>query len=333
MHFLKIVEKYTIYNVKPLLKTTNQMHKTMNNCENIRLICKLHYTEHTETIEMFVESAKGQNKKAGIFFVICPDKQQKEKKCMKKIFRFMYTVFAAAVIIGIPVFADGYSWYFKPQGNNRPMLCPEADFVDKYNTVTIGKENEKKVYLTFDAGYENGNVEKILDILKQNDVKGTFFVLPRLVENNTQLCVRMKEEGHLVGNHTVHHKNMGMIYDIDAFTDEIVPLEKFFHEKTGYSMDKLFRPPEGAFNESTLKHAEELGYATVFWSLAYADWDNSKQMNPEKALELLLSRTHNGCVLLLHPTSETNAAILDGYIKHLKQAGYEFCLVDELAKK
>ena len=236
-------------------------------------------------------------------------------------------------ILSIGAFASGFSWYFKPKSDGtRPELCPEADFVDKYDTVTIGREGEKKIYLTFDAGYENGNVEKILDIMKDNDVKGTFFVLPRIVEHNTELCRRMKEEGHLVGNHSVHHKNMGMVGDIETFKKETVRLDEFFLEKTGYEMDKFFRPPEGAFSENTLKFATELGYTTVFWSLAYADWDNNKQMTPEKALKLLLSRTHEGCVLLLHPTSGTNVQILDSYIKTMKQDGYEFCLVDELKK-
>ena len=236
-------------------------------------------------------------------------------------------------ILSIGAFASGFSWYFKPKSDGtRPELCPEADFVDKYDTVTIGREGEKKIYLTFDAGYENGNVEKILDIMKDNDVKGTFFVLPRIVEHNTELCRRMKQEGHLVGNHSVHHKNMGMIGDIETFKKETVRLDEFFLEKTGYEMDKFFRPPEGAFSENTLKFATELGYTTVFWSLAYADWDNNKQMTPEKALKLLLSRTHEGCVLLLHPTSQTNVQILDSYIKTLKRDGYEFCLVSELKK-
>lgn len=229
--------------------------------------------------------------------------------------------------------AAGYSWYFKPRNDGtRPELCPEADFVKNYNTVSIGTEDEKKIYLTFDAGYENGNVEKILDILKENDVRGTFFVLPRIVENNTDLCRRMKQEGHLVGNHTVHHKNMGRIENYEAFAEETKPLDDFFLEKTGYEIDKFFRPPEGAFSEKTLEFADKSGYTTVFWSLAYADWDNGAQMNPDKALGLLVKRTHNGCVLLLHPTSATNAAILDDYIKTMKEQGYEFCLVDELSK-
>ena len=230
-------------------------------------------------------------------------------------------------------YAGGYSWYFKPKDDgSRPELCPEADFIDNYDTITIGNAQEKKIYLTFDAGYENGNVEKILDILKANEVKGTFFVLPRLVDKNTDLCRRMKEEGHIVGNHSVHHKNMGLVADIENFREETTRLDDFFLEKTGYEMDKYFRPPEGAFTENTLKFADELGYTTVFWSLAYADWDNNKQMNPDKALGILLKRTHNGCVLLLHPTSQTNALILDRYIKTMKDKDYEFCLVDELRK-
>ena len=252
---------------------------------------------------------------------------------MSKTLSRIFTVLAVLLSVSYTVYASGYSWYFKPKGDKmRPELCPEADFVGKYDAVTIGREGEKKIYLTFDAGYENGNVEKILDILKANDVKGTFFILPRLADANTDLCKRMKQEGHTVGNHSVHHKNMGMYSDFEKFAKEIVPLEDFFKEKTGYEMDKFFRPPEGAFSENTLKFAQELGYTTVFWSLAYADWDNNRQMTPEKALELLLKRTHDGCVLLLHPTSETNAAILDSYIKTLKDDGYEFCLVNELIR-
>lgn len=284
-------------------------------------------------IKMFVQTAKGKHKNVTMFFSLSLNKRKRKEKAMNKKTFGLFITFVFAFVLCANVLATGFSWYFKPKNDgSRPELCPEADFVEKYNTVTIGNEGEKKIYLTFDAGYENGNVEKILDVLKENDVKGTFFILPRLVEHNTDLCKRMKEEGHLVGNHSVHHKNMGMMGDLETFKKETLPLDDFFFEKTGYEMDKFFRPPEGAFTENTLKFADELGYTTVFWSLAYADWDNNKQMNPEKALELLLSRTHDGCVLLLHPTSETNAQILDSYIKTMKDRGYEFCAVDELKK-
>ncbi len=287
---------------------------------------------HTN-IKMFVQTAKGKPKTVAMFFVLSHNNRHRKEKTMKKTVSLLCIIISALFLFSFGAGAAGYSWYFKPKNDgSRPELCPEADFVKNYDTVTIGNEGEKKIYLTFDAGYENGNVEKILDIMKENDVKGTFFILPRLAENNTDLCKRMKEEGHIVGNHSVHHKNMGMMGDLETFRKETQPLDDFFLEKTGYEMDKYFRPPEGAFTENTLKFATELGYTTVFWSLAYADWDNNKQMNPEKALELLLSRSHDGCVLLLHPTSETNALILDEYIKTMKAKGYEFCLVDELKK-
>ena len=250
---------------------------------------------------------------------------------MNKTVKITSSVFIAVLMAVFSFKASGYGWYFKGADNGkRPSLCPEADFVDNYDVIKIGSDMEKKIYLTFDAGYENGNVEKILDILRENDVKGTFFVLPNLINKNTDLCIRMKEEGHIVGNHSVSHDNMSKHVDMEYFVKETKPLDELFLEKTGYEMDKFFRPPEGAFNEAMLKHATKCGYTTVFWSLAYADWDEKAQKNPEKTLELLLSRTHNGCVLLLHPTSSTNVLILDEYIKTLKKQGYEFCLVDAL---
>ncbi len=229
------------------------------------------------------------------------------------------------------VWAQEYNWYFKSSGNGkRPVVCPEADFVSKYPVISMAREGEKKLYLTFDAGYENGNVEKILDILRENDVKATFFVLPHIVKNNSSLCKRMKLEGHVVGNHSVHHKNMAKISNKTDFDNEILPLEQIFAQSTGFELDKFFRPPEGAFNEATLRFAELLGYKTVFWSLAYADWDNSRQLDADKALDILLSKTHDGAVVLLHPTSSTNVKILDSYIKNVKTLGYSFDTVDKI---
>ena len=243
----------------------------------------------------------------------------------------LFVLFTVLVMCMMSANASCYGWYFKgADDGKRPSLCPEASFVDNYDVIKIGAEDEKKIYLTFDAGYENGNVEKILDILKNNNVKGTFFVLPNLVTGNTDLCRRMKEEGHAVGNHSVSHDNMSKRVDEEYFIKETEPLEKLFLEKTGFEMDKFFRPPEGAFNEAMLRHATKRGYTTVFWSLAYADWDEKAQKNPKSTLQKLINRTHNGCVLLLHPTSETNALILDEYIKTMKNKGYEFCLVSEL---
>ena len=239
-----------------------------------------------------------------------------------------------ALVLSPVCFAQSYSWYFKPTKDfSQPQCIPEASFVDKYNTIYLGHPEKKKVYLTFDAGYENGNVEKILNILKKQEVPAAFFVLPQIVKEHTDLIERMHEEGHLVCNHTKTHRNMSKVTDFETFKAELCGAEEVFREATGREMDKFYRPPEGSFSEQNLEFADKLGYTTVFWSLAYADWDDAKQMSPDKALELVLSRTHNGSVILLHPTSKTNAEMLEQYITKLKELGYEFCSLNDFDGK
>ncbi len=246
------------------------------------------------------------------------------KKIRKILFGALLLTFMC--ITAYAASTESYSWYFKPKSDGmQPELIPEAaSFVEKYPVIALGDSEEKTVYLTFDAGYENGNVEKILDVLREKNVPGAFFILPQIMRENADLVHRMKDEGHLICNHTRHHKNMSKITDFDTFSYELTESEKLLRELCGIEMDKFYRPPEGRFSEQNLEYAEKLGYTTVFWSLAYADWDNANQLSPDRALELVLSRTHNGCVALFHPTSSTNAAILGDYIDTLRADGYTF---------
>lgn len=257
-------------------------------------------------------------------------KQKKgEKINLKTIKKINLTCLAALTLcFSVPhAYAESISWYFKPAKDNaRPQCCPEAaDFAAQNGAIFLGNDKEKKIYLTFDAGYENGNVEKILDTLKSENVPAAFFVLPQIIKQNTELIVRMKNEGHLICNHSKTHRNMSNVTDFEEFKEELIGAEDILKEVTGYEMDKYYRPPEGTFSRQNLEFASKLGYKTVFWSLAYADWDDNKQMSPQKALELVESRVHNGCVALLHPTSSTNAKILGDFIKDMKAKGYEFC--------
>ncbi len=220
-------------------------------------------------------------------------------------------------------------WYYKPTADNsRPASPTEAHFLGDYNAHYIGKD-EKRVYLTFDLGYENENVKTILDTLKEENVQATFFMLRHTVVNGKNLS-QIVSDGHLIANHTSHHKDMTKMNSLDTFENELVSLEKDYKAKTGLEMAKIYRAPCGAYSEQTLAWADELGYKTVFWSLAYADWDENNQMSPESALDKLFSRIHNGAVILLHPTSTTNAKILPQFIKELKSRGYSFGTVDEL---
>jgi peptidoglycan-N-acetylmuramic acid deacetylase len=181
------------------------------------------------------------------------------------------------------------------------------------------------------VGYENGNVAKVLDALAAEGATGAFFILGHVAEKNPELVRRMAEEGHLVCNHTYSHKDMTG-RSADEFAAELRRMEDVCRTSTGVEMAKYFRPPEGKFDVEMLRQAKDLGYKTIFWSFAYADWDNGKQMSEEAALDKIMENTHNGEVLLLHPTSATNAAIMQRVIQELKAQGYRFGSLNELTE-
>jgi peptidoglycan-N-acetylmuramic acid deacetylase len=257
-------------------------------------------------------------------------------KRMKKIQpRMLAIALACAALLAVRVSAKGDHWYCAHvKDHQRPRADGELSYLEKYDGYYIGSDREDKViYLTFDAGYENGNVSKVLDVLKQKEVPAAFFVLSHLIEANTDLVKRMFDEGHLVCNHTARHKDMSGVTDLAAFEAELKALERVCLEKTGKEMAKYYRPPEGTFSESNLRHAQQLGYETVFWSFAYADWDNQKQMDTAAAKEKILSNLHAGEVMLLHPTSATNASILGEVIDECRAQGYRFGTLHELTHK
>ena len=230
--------------------------------------------------------------------------------------------------------SGGMHWYLKRNGNSQPILPDALREIEGHkayylNTALKDDGAEKRLYLTFDAGYEKGNVEKILDVLRDERVPAAFFILDHIILKNTELVKRMANEGHLVCNHTKNHKDLTK-YDRAYMIENLTDLEKIYEEKTGQKMAKYFRFPEGCFSPETLSVADEMGYKTVFWSLAYADWDNDKQPSADKAMELLLSNTHNGAVVLLHPTSATNAQIMKELIAKWREMGYGFGTLDEL---
>ncbi len=249
---------------------------------------------------------------------------------LKRFFCILITV----LMLGLPVGAydrTAHGWYCMRNGTNPPCLESQFSFIEKYDGYFLDREpKDKVIYLTFDAGYENGNVAKIADTLKKHNATGAFFVLDNLIKKEPKLVKRLADEGNLICNHTASHRDMTKITNIEEFKKELTALEEVYAEHTGLSMPKFYRPPEGKFSEENLAFAKELGYKTVFWSLAYADWDNNAQPDPEAAKKKLLDNTHNGMVLLLHPTSATNAAILDSLMTEWERQGYRFGDLNEL---
>ena len=212
-----------------------------------------------------------------------------------------------------------------------PTGNASAEELKKYNAYFIGDTTQNTIYLTFDCGYENGNTEPILDALKKHDVKATFFVVGNFLETSPEIVKRMIAEGHTVGNHTYHHLDMSSISSMDAFKKETQDVENLFEQITGTPITKFYRPPQGKYNIENLKMAQELGYHTFFWSLAYVDWYQDKQPTKDEAFGKLLKRIHPGAIVLLQSTSSTNAQILDELLTKWEEMGYTIKPLTELA--
>ena len=240
-----------------------------------------------------------------------------------------------ALAVSVSVFASSAlttgSWglSFRQEGAP-PIGNAGKDQLRQYQAAYIGNVGEKVLYLTFDAGYENGCTAKILDTLKEKQVPAAFFLVGNYIRQSPDLVRRMVAEGHTVGNHTMHHYDMSRLSDKAAFSKELTDLEALYKETIGQELPKFYRPPQGIYSEENLKMAQELGYKTLFWSLAYVDWNNDAQPTKEAAFAKLLPRTHNGAVVLLHSTSKTNAEILGELIDKWKEAGYRFGTLEEL---
>ena len=240
--------------------------------------------------------------------------------------------FAVLVLVtsapkAIPTGSWGLS--FQTEGA-APVGNASADALARYGAAYVGADTEKVLYLTFDSGYENGCTAQILDVLAAHDAPAAFFLVGNYLEKNPELVQRMATEGHTVGNHTMHHWDMSRIADEETFRTELEGVENLFREITGEELPRFYRPPQGIYSEENLRMAQEMGYHTVFWSLAYVDWLNDSQPTPEQAFSKLIPRIHDGAVVLLHSTSRTNAAILDELLTRWEDMGYRFGTLEEL---
>ena len=217
--------------------------------------------------------------------------------------------------------AENWGLGFGSEGT-QPSGTASSDKLKEYNAYYVGDAGEKKIYLTFDCGYENGNTSQILDALKEHDAPATFFVVGHFLESAPEMVKRMVEDGHTVGNHTYHHYDMSKISDPAVFRKEMDNGRTLFQETTGTEMAMYYRPPQGKYSEANLQMAKELGYKSFFWSLAYVDWYQDNQPSKEEAFSKLLGRIHPGAIVLLHSTSSTNAEILDELLTRWEEMGY-----------
>lgn len=268
-----------------------------------------------------------------MFYLLCSLSKRKRKKIWSVLGAVALVLMLAGAGTAYDIWfgpvttvnAEVTNWGLSfPTSGQPPVGNASSEELEALSARYLGNVSEPVIYLTFDAGFENGNTPAILDALKKHHAPAAFFLVGNYLETAPDLVRRMVEEGHVVGNHTTSHPDMSKIADLETFQKELKGVEDLYREVTGEEMLKLYRPPQGKFSLENLKQAQQLGYTTVFWSLAYVDWYTDNQPTKEQAFDKLLPRIHNGAIVLLHSTSSTNAQILDELLTKWEQAGYRF---------
>lgn len=219
----------------------------------------------------------------------------------------------------------------RADNHNQPDIgSKNKNILDKYQALYMGNKDNPYIYLTFDLGYEAGYTEKILEVLKKENVSAVFFITAHYLNTQPDLVKKMIDEGHIVGNHTVNHKSMPSC-SLETIKKEVMNLHTAIYEKFGYEMQYI-RPPKGEYSERTIAYTNTLNYKTVMWSFAYDDWDEKKQGREEYGKKKILDNVHNGEIMLLHATSKDNSNILEEIIKDIKGMGYEFKSLNDFVK-
>ena len=223
-------------------------------------------------------------------------------------------------------------WGFRKNKDHRTpeITAHQKSLVDKYGIYFVANTDSrnKVVVLTFDLGYEKGYTKTILDILQKHQVKAIFFITGPWLKQNPDLARRMVKEGHIIGNHTWSHPSLPSV-GRSKFEADIKKLEDAIVETTGQSRSiKYLRPPMGEYSEQTLQWTNELGYKTVFWSIALKDW--MPMGGPDKAISGVMDNLHNGAIILLHGVSKDVTEGLDQILSQITANGYKIISIDKI---
>src|SRR5690625_1323952 len=241
------------------------------------------------------------------------------------------------LLLVVPLFqferVEAYGWGYKKSSSEQiPDVGKYEEIIAEHFAFYADKQTQKDVYLTFDNGYEAGYTEKILNILQQEKVPATFFLTGHYIEEEPALVKRMVKDGHIIGNHSYHHPDFTTMSKTEI-KQELKLVEDAVAKITEQTEMKYVRPPRGTFNEQTLQWTNELGYISVFWSLAFKDWETNEQKGWQYAYNQITNQIHPGAIILLHTVSEDNAEALEKVIQQLKQDGYTFKSLDDLLWK
>ena len=238
----------------------------------------------------------------------------------------MFTMFFTTSYMSLNAYGFGFT---RNENHETPEIGKYKAILENTNSYYVGDTNQKEIYLTFDAGYDNGELPKILDILNEKNILASFFLTGDFIKRFPELTIRMAHEGHAICNHTYNHANITKL-SIDELKVEITKLEEAYFNLTGMHMVKYFRPPSGEFDRTSLLNVKSLGYKTIFWSSAYCDWNVNGQKSVEYTKEMYLNNLHNGAILLMHSVSSSNREALPSIIDEVRSLGYTFKTVTSL---
>ena len=249
---------------------------------------------------------------------------------MKK-YKIIVVLFISFLLFLVSKGASAYGFGFKKNTEHKqPDIGIYKGILDSVGGIYVGDKDKKNIYLTFDCGYENGYTEKILDVLKEKNVNATFFLTGHYIDSAKDLVLRMKDDGHVLANHSNLHKNITTLNKVQI-EEEIKGLEIKYNNLTGSNLTKFFRPPAGNFDQKSLEVLKDLGYVPLFWSVAYKDWDHKNGI--EFAVQEVCKNIHNGAIILLHAVSSDNALALSSIIDKLQDEGYIFTSTKELLSR
>lgn len=212
--------------------------------------------------------------------------------------------------------------------NNRTAVQPTGNSVgDRQLPIYCVDTNEPKIALSFDAAWGNEDTRHILSILKENDVKVTFFMTGGWVSSYPEDVKAILADGHDLGNHSEHHKDMATLGTSEQ-KDELLTVHERVKELTGYEMH-LFRPPYGSYNSALIDTAAALGYSTIQWDVDSLDW---KDYGADQIIDTVCNhpKLGNGSIILCHNGAKYTPEALDTMIKTLKEKGYTFVKIQDL---
>lgn len=223
-----------------------------------------------------------------------------------------------------------YGWGFTRNNNHTsPNIGTYAKEIEGTSSYYVGDVNKKSLYLTFDAGYDNGVLDEIICVLEEKNIKASFFITGDFVTRFPDLVKKLEGHGHLICSHSYSHRSITNMSNEEIKSD-LEKLENAYYNLTNKPIAKYFRPPKGDFDKESLAYISSLGYKNIFWSMAHYDWDVNKQMSIEKTEKIVLDNLHNGAIILMHSVSISNARSLPNIIDKAKEQGYTFETLESL---